>query len=192
MLDIALGFLVDELNGYIEARTGSTNVSAKLTRLANDSNSGGIYGFAQDSIGVALVNVEEERTFREQLPTKTLIDGQHVVREPALKLNLHLLMAANFAHYDEALKYLACVLTFFQAHSTFNVARYPAMDPRIEKLNVELQSPTFEQVNQMWGFVGVKQLPSVLYKVRMVVLQDLEMSSVQPPITGIATAVTTP
>jgi hypothetical protein len=186
MLDIALGFLMDELNGYIEARTGATNVRATVTRLADET---GKYAFPLERIGISLVNVEEERTFREQLPSHVLVNGQHVVREPALKLNLHLLAAAHFQIYDEALKYLACVLTYFQSHSSFTAARYPALDPRIEKLNVELQSPTFEQLNQIWGFVGAKQLPSALYKVRMVVLQDVDMTRVQPPLTAINSTV---
>ncbi len=185
MIDIALGFLTDELNAYMEARTGATTVRATLTRMVDD---GGKYPFSQ-GIGVTLVNVEEERTFREQLPSHTLVNGQHVVREPALKLNLTLLAAANFSIYDESLKYLACVLTFFQAHSAFTPARYPALDPRIGKLTVELQSPTYEQLNQIWGFVGGKQLPSALYRVRMVVLQDLDVAAVQPPLTEIHAAV---
>lgn len=186
MLDIALGFLTDELNGYMEARTGSTTVRAAVTRVADET---GKYAFGPQVIGLTLVNVEEERTFREQLPSHVLVNGQHVVREPALKLNLHLLAAAHFGIYDEALKYLACVLTFFQSHSSFTTARYPSLDPRIEKLTVELQSPTFEQLNQIWGFVGAKQLPSALYRVRMVVLQDLDLTAVQPPLTAINTGI---
>lgn len=185
MLDIALGFLIDELNGYMEARTGSTTVRAMLTRMLDDT---GRYAFGAQIIGVTMVNVEEERTFREQLPSHTLVNGQHVVREPALKLNLTVLFAANFPIYGESLKYLACVLTFFQAHSSFTPARYPALDPRIGKLTVELQSPTYEHLNQIWGFVGGKQLPSALYKIRMVVLQDLDVATVQPPLTGIHSA----
>jgi hypothetical protein len=185
MIDIALGFLTDELNGYVEARTGSTIAFAKLTRMIDD---GAKYAFGPPGLGITLVNVEEERTFREQLPSHTLVNGQHVVREPALKLNLTLLIAANFQVYTEALKHLACVLTFFQAHSAFTPARYPGLDPRIGKLTVELQSPSFEQLNQIWGFVGGKQLPSALYKVRMVVLQDLDVAAVQPPLTAIHNA----
>jgi len=48
---------------------------------------------------------------------------------------------------------------------------------------VELMSLTYEQLNQVWAFVGGKQLPSVIYRVRMIVLQDVEQSSIQPPIT---------
>ena len=41
----------------------------------------------------------------------------------------------------------------------------------IEKLIVEMISLTFEQQNHMWGTLGAKYLPSVLYKVRMLVVQ---------------------
>ena len=61
---------------------------------------------------------------------------------------------------------------YFQAHSSFTFEEYPALDPRIGKLTVELQSLNYEQLNQVWAFIGGKQLPSAIYKFRMVVLQD--------------------
>ena len=37
---------------------------------------------------------------------------------------------------------------------------------------MELVSPTFEQQNHIWGGMGAKYLPSVLYKVRMLVYRE--------------------
>lgn len=106
--------------------------------------------------------------------------------EPELKLNLYILFAANFKIYDQALKFISYVLTYFQSHSSFTSDGYPTLDPRIKKLTVELQSLNYEQLNQVWAFIGAKQLPSVIYKVRMVVLQDEAATAIQPPITHIA------
>ena len=44
-----------------------------------------------------------------------------------------------------------------------------------------------EQMNQMWACLGAKHLPSVVYRLRMVVLQDLEPSGTGAPITVIET-----
>jgi hypothetical protein len=187
MLDLALGFMRNELNAYLAARTGSDTIQAKLTRVVDEA---GKYAFPQDSLALSLIHVEEERTFRAQLPSHFYVNGESVTREPELQLNLHMLLAANFKQYDEALKHLSLVLTFFQSHQAFTAARHPALDPRIEKLTVELQSLTYEQLNQLWGFIGGKQLPSVVYKVRMVVLQDVEQTSILPPITAITSTAT--
>lgn len=185
MLDVALKFVTDELNAFISARTGTDTVQVKLTRFPNDAGNG--YAF-DGSLGLTVINLEEERTGKSQLPTHAYVNGQHVVREPDVKINVLVLIGANFKQYDEALRYLSLVMVFFQSHPVFTPDGYPALDPEIERLAVDLQSPGYEQLNQIWGYVGTKQLPSAVYKVRMVVLQDAGPTAVRPPVTGITTA----
>ncbi|HVY04716.1 MAG TPA: DUF4255 domain-containing protein [Burkholderiales bacterium] len=186
MLDLALKFLTDELNAFLIARTGSTFGSAVATRLATDA---GKWAIPDDQLGVALINIEEERAMRSQVPHATYVDGRHVVLEPEIKLNLYVLFAAYFGQYDQGLRQLSHVITFFQSHPIFTPDRYAALDPRIEKLAVDLISPTFDQLNQIWTFVGAKQLPSALYRLRMVILQDDEPGAIHPPITKIGSTV---
>jgi hypothetical protein len=186
MIDVALKFLVAELNSYLLNRTGSNLGEAELTRIVDDL---GKWAIGVDHLAAALINVEEERILKAHLPEPAFVDGRHVILEPPLKLNLHVLFAAHFQKYDQALKYLAHVLTFFQSHLTFPSDQYPGLDPRIARLNVELLSPTYEHLNQIWAFVGGKQLPSAVYRVRMVVLQDVEPKSVEPPLTAVDTVV---
>src|SRR6185503_1505512 len=65
MIDSALKFLVNELNAYLFARTGVSTGGVDLGRLVDDT---GKVAIKDDSIGAALVNVEEERTLKSQLP----------------------------------------------------------------------------------------------------------------------------
>ncbi|HWM89796.1 MAG TPA: DUF4255 domain-containing protein [Thermoanaerobaculia bacterium] len=169
MLDVALKFLVKELGSYLLLRTGVSFGEPDLCRIVDDS---GKWAVPEDRIGASLINIEEERAVKSQLPEATYVNGRNVVLQPALNLNLHVLFAANFKRYDEALRYLSYVLTYFQSHLLFTPTQYPGLDPRIGKLSAELQSLTYEQVNQIWAFLGGKQLPSALYKVRMLTLQD--------------------
>lgn len=186
MLDIALQFLKDELNSYIIARTGSTSIEVKLTKVVDEA---GKYAFLEQEVGVSLINIEEERTVKEHLPRYSTVNDQRIVQEPELRLNLHVLFAANFTQYDQALKCLSYIMTYFQSHPVFTPARYPALDSRIDKLIVELQSLNYEQLNQIWGSIGAKQLPGIIYKVRMVILQDMEPAAALPPVRTIATTV---
>lgn len=183
MLDAALTFLVAEVNAYLFARTGTAGGSVTAGRLVDDAGKSVI---PADQIGLALVNVEEERTLKAQMPETSLVNGRQVVLQPPLKINLHLLFAANFTQYDIALRQLSWVLTFFQAHPSFTRDSHPALPERVAKLAVELQSLSFEQLNQVWGAIGGKQLPSVMYRVRLVPLQDTEPSRVQTPVHEIA------
>jgi hypothetical protein len=39
------------------------------------------------------------------------------------------------------------------------------------RFTVELYTPTFEELNYIWGTLGGKQLPSALYKVSMIQIE---------------------
>ncbi|BAY09876.1 DUF4255 domain-containing protein [Calothrix sp. NIES-2098] len=184
MLDTALKFLTDELNTYLLTQTGLDTVKVEMSKLVNEE---GKYAFELDTIAASIINIEEERVFKSQVPEHIYSNGQHIVLEPELKLNLHVLFAANFKVYEQALKYLSYVLTYFQSHPAFTSVEYPALDPRIEKLTTELQTLNYEHLNQIWAFIGGKQLPSVIYKVRMVAIQGMVPSSIQLPVLEINT-----
>lgn len=184
MIDLALSFLRDELAAYVLARTNSTSVDVKLTSLVNEA---GKYAFGDETIALSVINLEEDRTFRAQVPEYNYVNGQHVKLNPELKFNIHLMAAANFTIYSQSWKAISLVLSFFQSHSSFSSSENPALDPSIERLSVELETLSFEQLNQVWAYVGGKYLPSAVYKIRIVVIQDEEIAGVQSPITSIKT-----
>lgn len=190
MLDVALNFLTAELNSYLVARGArkATDEIGKVEvgKLVDDA---GKWAIKDDHVGASLIHIEEDRVMKAHLPEAVVAGGRHIVLEPRLKLNLHVLFAAKFQKYDEGLRLLSLVLTYFQSHPIFTPDAYPGLDARIERLTVELQSLSFEQLNQVWAFIGGKQLPSAIYKVRMVSLQDPEPRSVEPPLTEIGTTI---
>jgi hypothetical protein len=59
------------------------------------------------------------------------------------------------------------------------------MPSGIEKLVVELHQLNFEQQNNLWAVLGAKYLPSVLYKVRAISIQEGQTKDQQTPITTI-------
>jgi hypothetical protein len=184
MLDSATAFLADEVNAFIKKRTGSAVDVVEVGSLADDQ---GKWAF-NNALRLALVAVEEERSVREQLPERVFIEGRDVLLQPPLKLNLVVVFAARLANYGDSLRYLSYVLTFFQAHPAFAPDEFPGLDPRIERLAPEMLSYAPEQLNQMWAYIGTKYLPSVAYRVRMVVLQDVEPLGIGQPIVRIRSA----
>lgn len=186
MIDLALTFLKDELASYILSRTNSSNVEVKLTKLVNEA---GKYAFGEETLALSLINIVEDRTLKSQLPEFTYVNGQHVRLEPELKFNLFLMVAANFNVYIQSWKALSLVLSFFQSHPSFSASEYPGLDHRIEKLSLELESLSYEQQNQVWATIGGKYLPSLVYRIRMVVVQDEAVSGIQQPITKINTKI---
>lgn len=186
MLEIAVKFLCDELASYLASRAGASPPAVAATRLVDD---GGKTLVAEDSIGVSVFNIEEDRVMRSQTPEYVLNEGKHVVVQPDLKVNLHLMFVANFRQYDQALKHLSSVLTFFQAHPKFSSDTHPALDPAVGRLTVELMSLTYEQLNQVWACIGGKMLPSAAYRVRFIMLRDAAPTAVRPPIVGVSTEI---
>jgi hypothetical protein len=185
MLDIALKFLADEMNVYLERRLGAAGAGkAMASALVDDA---GKWLLPENQLGLTLVAVEEERTLRAQLPQRVRVDSREIELHPPLHLNLSLLLAARFARYDQALGFLSQGLTFLQAQPVFTPATHPGLDTRIEKLVVEMLAYGPEQLNQTWACLGAKYLPSALYRVRLVTLQDREPQAVVRPIDEVHT-----
>ncbi len=182
MIDAVFRFIRDELKIYFSTQAGLDLVEIKSSNLVDEA---GKYAIGTEEIALTLINIEEERIFKSQQLEHAYSNGQHVVLEPELKLNLYIMFAAYFKQYEESLKFLSGILNFFQSHRSFTADRYPALDPRIVKLTLELESPTYENLNQIWTFLGAKHLPSVIYKVRLIVLQDKAQVAIQSPITEV-------
>ena len=108
-----------------------------------------------------------------------------------IRFNVFLLFAAHYPHasgshnYNDGLRALSGVISFFQANNFFDHKNTPTLPPNIEKLVVEHYSLTLEQQNHLWGAIGAKYLPSVLYKVRLNVYQEEELQVGGPPITTV-------
>jgi hypothetical protein len=78
----------------------------------------------------------------------------------------------NLSSYTDSLKFLNYVIQFFQSHNSFKSFDYPELNNRIEQLNVDPFSLNFEQINHIWSTMGGKYLPSVMYKVRQLAIED--------------------
>ncbi len=47
-----------------------------------------------------------------------------------------------------------------------------------------MHTPGFEKMNHLWGYLGAKYLPSVMYKVRMITIQEARATDEQSPVSG--------
>jgi hypothetical protein len=103
-------------------------------------------------------------------------------RNPKIFLNLFVLFAVNKADYLQSLKELSLVIQFFQQKFYFDLSNSPSLDVKIDKLLMELHSLNFEQLNHLWGVLGGKYIPSVLYKMRVVGIEDETIINTAEPI----------
>lgn len=173
MIDETLKFLADRLNEYLLINLSSTTerrvVAGSVVRAADgeaDKN-----GDLKNKVIISLVNVEEDRIARQQENSVKTPTGV-VYQNPPVYLNLYALIAVNHTEYITALNWLSLIVRFFQSRQVFTPGGYPDLDSRINKLMVDLYTLGFEQLNQLWSILGGKQLPSVLYKIRQVTIDE--------------------
>jgi hypothetical protein len=195
MIDTTLYFLTQEINAYLKLKNNTPNED-KILLSAIASESGLV--IPNKSLGLSLINIEEERTYKEQRTSYLNENGQSQYYNPELRLNLYILITANFQdklvedpsdNYKEGLKQLSHVISFFQSKNVFSSENSPllaSIDPNIQKIVVELYSYSFEQLYNFWSVVGTKYLPSVLYKIRMLRFQGKEVNVELPGIAGVS------
>ncbi len=191
MIDAALKLLKDELNAYIDSKQ-SPNSNESLVVLSAVANSDGGWAIPPSQIGLSLINIEEEKVFKDQQYTFRTPQGTYEQYNPEIKLNLYVLICANYVNqsgddvYEEGLNQLSNVISFFQGKNVFTPDNTPAMaDSDLSKLVVELYSYSFEQQYNFWSILGAKYLPSVLYKVRLLAFQEKRSQGSNTPITNI-------
>lgn len=124
------------------------------------------------SILISLIKIEEETTLRNGRHAKINQSFKMVFKNRPVQTNLYVLFSCNHTVYNNALQKLSQVVEFFQGNNIFT-----HLDGEDDgtgekfKLVTELQQLSFEQINFIWSFLGGKQLPSVMYKVKMIPLE---------------------
>lgn len=160
---------MNKLNGYVSLKSGGEVIWGDIAQHENQSDGGeGL----DKKIVITLVNLEEENILKNNYPIR--IQNNVAVKEkPVLFLNLYLLFTAKHSLYDEALKHLGTVISFFQANSRLTI-------DALENVEVvcTLHNIGFENLNNLWTVLGGKYMPSVIYKVRMLAFQAA------PPVGG--------
>lgn len=183
MILSALSFITTELNDYLTSAYQTTETKAVLSALVQPN--GTAVADIADKMSVILINLEPESTVRNLQPER---GGEQLRQNPAVKLNLRVLFAANFNNYEEALKFLGSTLAFFQGHGVFTPQNAPRLGKQFDRLVVELESTNYQEWSYLWGMAGTKAMPAVVYKVKMVAIQDGAAQGRQPTVGGVGTS----
>ena len=189
MLSHALTIVVNELEKHLTDVYGAGSVTpqVRLGNIAEGVGSNGGLGSAlvpRDILDVAMVNIREEKTLKN-ISNQVRNDAtlRVVYQNPPLFLNFHILIVATHNSYANALLMLSRAIRFFQSRNVFDQASVApaslatnapanALDQLATfKLIFELYSPTMEEVNHLWGTLGGKQYPFVMYTLRLLELQ---------------------
>src|SRR5262245_21803044 len=184
MLDRTLSFLLAQLNDHLGTRFPSKEPHVVLSSLS--TMEGTVPPEIANRVVLTLVNIEREGAAGPPPGPTRMENGAFVRTSPALNLNLYVLVSASYgSNYAEALKLLSAVLGYFQGKPAFTAQTTPTFPKGLDRLTMEIVNLDPQGVNNLWGNLGVKYLPSVLYKARMFTLQEEWVVEQVPPISGI-------
>lgn len=198
MISHALTIVINELNRHLQVY-GEVSPPNEA-RLGNLSEGLSPTAVPRNMLILSVVNIKEEKTLKN-IPNYVRDEVRLTVlyENPPVFLNFQILVTATHENYLNALTLLSRGIRFFQFQNVFTPdtvspasltgnAPTNALD-QLEsfKLIFDLYSPTMEEVNHLWGTLGGKQYPFVLYSLRML---DLKFRAVQSE-SGLITEVVT-
>lgn len=170
MINSTLTHLAAQLNQYFKANYQLHEDIAVVSNLIELD--GNLVSQANNKLVLTLTNIEKDTLPQRSGPPQRGADDRIMLTSNPLYLNLYVMLSANFGtgNYTEALKYISNAITFFQHHAVSDRQNSPDLDPRIEKLILDIENLKIHDLNNLWSMLGGKYLPSVYYRVRMLAI----------------------
>lgn len=178
MIDTAIAQVAGQLNQALQRQF---RVGEDLVVVCNlHEQDGTVAPQVVNKLAVFLVNVERESVPGAGPSGPGLQRSQ--VTAPPVHLNLMLMFAANYSgsNYPEALKFLASTVAFFQSRPLFTHQNTPGLDPRIDKLTLEIENLPISDLSNLWGMLSGRYLPSVLYRMRLLSIDARQIQAQVP------------
>lgn len=189
MIYETLEILINQINTYLSTKPNDDS-ELVLENIAKQDDA--TVAKLKDRVVVTLLNMEEEVTLKN-IPNTSFKNGKTIYKNNKINLNLYILFASNRTAYNKALISINNIVEFFHSKKVFTQKNTPftssnsLFDNLKEfKFTVELYTPTFEQLNYIWGTLGGKSVPSLLYKVSLIEIASDTINETGPVITNIS------
>ena len=177
MIDKTLDFICKQLNSYLLLKLdpppqGDAIILSNISQLnETQPNSGGDENDPQNAF-LSLINIEEDRISKSPENFVRSNTGSIVYKNPKIFLNLYLLFAVNLSSYTESLKRLSFIIQFFQYQNVFTPLTSPTIPEGVDELILDLMTLSYQDLNNLWGIMGSRYLPSVMYKMRLISINE--------------------
>lgn len=171
MIYETLQILKEQLNGYLDAAGLGKNVILENVAMLESGSDGA--SDLEGKVILSLLNIDEEKTLKN-IATVQVNNNKADYKNPPLHLNMFFMVSAYCDSYDNSLMAISKTMEFFQskklftsANTIFDRTEVPNSFSEEFKFIVDLFTPGFEIWNQIWSNLGGRQLPSVIYKVKL-------------------------
>jgi hypothetical protein len=180
VIDLALKLISDRLNAHLSALF---KVSEDLVAVGPLSDAEGKpTAEARNRLTLFLTNIAQDKVPRSNAPRGALSGGQ----APPVHLDIYFMLASGHDPeiYGEGLKMISAALMFFQANPVMTPRTTPEMPAGLAQLTIEISNLKVEEIGQLWGNLGGRYAPSVMFKVRSVMIDARAVTSITPLVRG--------
>ena len=177
MIDKVLDFVRTQLNTYLQNKlsllpTEDAIILSNVSQLNETQPSSGGNDVDPQNAFISLINIEEDRISKSPENFVRALDGSITYKSPKIFLNLYLLFAVNLSSYPESLKRLSYIIQFFQYQNVFTPLSTPSLPEGVDELILDLMTLSYQDLNNLWGILGSRYLPSVMYKMRLISINE--------------------
>jgi hypothetical protein len=169
MIYEVLQTLTDNLNVYFRTKLKIQEDKAELSAIVNQD--GTIALQSENKVLVSLLNIERE-------PFSA--NSGNIGRQK-LSLNIIVIFCCHFSNsnYSEAIRFLDLIISYFEENYTLEAQNiYDGNN----KIKIEIETFNLDKVHNIWSTIGAKYLPSVVYKLRMIVVDSNSISTFAPAV----------
>jgi len=154
-----------------------------LTNIVD--HDGSVNESTREKVVMTVYNISRENIVSTYPPARAG-NAQFAIVAAPLYINIHLMFMANFSDkaYPGGLEAISRVIAFFQQTPWLTRSNAPDLDPDIDKVTLELESPGAVEVNYVMGMMGTRYLPSVFYKLRMLPFASSALLARTYPVLG--------
>ena len=189
MIDAAIDHIATNVNQQLMRSFGLTEEVVVVSNLLEQD--GTVATHVNNKIVLSLVNIEKENAVMAQPRGGASPAMRSIVSNPPIYFNLYLMFASYFSgsNYQEGLKFISQTIGYFQGQSVFDQQNSPGLDRNISKLVMDIYNLDITNLSNLWGVLSGKYLPSVLYKVRIVMVDSSAVRSQETVISSQYTAI---
>lgn len=180
MIDLALALVAQRLNSHLAARYGVQDELVSLSPLIDSE--GKPTADARNRLVMFLTNIAQDTSNRSAGVSRR---SAQVVQAQPIHLDIYFMLASAYDAdtYAEGLKLISAALTFFQANSVLTPRNTPDMPAGLTQLSLDIANLKVEEMSQMWGNLGGRYVPSIMFKMRSVIVDASAVSEVVPLVT---------
>ncbi len=185
MIYNALNTIGIKLNEFLKSKFSSTDNHLEMSNLLEQS--GNLAITDPNKVIATLINIERETAMGIQPRIEKNPDGRFTQLNPPIFINIYLLFTSIYTgkNYPEGLKFLSAIIEYLQGNSLLDHNNTPQLSDKIDKLTFEIINLDIQSLSQLWGAIGGKYMPSVLYKIRMLTMDSsiikTELHAVKEP-----------